>query len=72
MNFSLKRALIKDYPTIFNTVLSLIVLELLERYHTASHVDLMASLPVYGALLAVMLVFLVLVKLYKSRQTTTP
>lgn len=72
MNFSLKRALIKDYPTIFNTVLSLIVLELLERYYTVSHADLMASLPVFGGLLAVMLVFLVALKLYKSRQTTTP
>lgn len=71
MRFSLGRALIKDYTTIFNTALSLIVLELLERYHTASHADFMTSLRVFGGVLAVMMISAVLVKLYKSRQTTT-
>jgi len=72
MEFRLKRAVTKDYPTIFNTGLALIVIEMLEHYHRGDRDGLVTNLWLSALLLAALAIFGVGVKLYKSRQTTAP
>lgn len=67
MAFSLKRSVVKDYTTIYNTALSLIVIEVLKRFWWADAAALhraeVAALVLTGGLTAVM----VAVKMFKKR-----
>lgn len=68
MSFSLNRAIVKDYTTIVNTVLSVIVVMLLERYWWADHATFVQALKVAGVILVAMAAFGLGTKLYKLRQ----
>lgn len=68
MNFNLKRVIMKDYPTIANAIIVVIVLKLLKNWHVNSPDNFIHTLVVYGSyILAVVTItaLIALVKRYK-------
>lgn len=67
MQFSLKRSIVKDYTTIYNTLLSVIVIEVLDRYWWAEAPALHRAEAVAAGLILILTVAMVAVKIFKKR-----
>jgi hypothetical protein len=67
MQFSLKRSIVKDYTTIYNTLLSVILIEVLDRYWWADAPALYRAEEVALILAGALTATMVAVKLFKKR-----
>ena len=71
MRFNLKRVIIKDYPTIGNAVIALVLIKLLEIWYFGTHAEFVHALFTHGALIAGVAIITVLISLAKKRKLLT-
>ena len=67
MSFSLKRSVVKDYTTIYNALVMVILIEVLDRYWWQPRADLIRALEVAGVLILLLSAAGVAVKAFKKR-----
>jgi protein-S-isoprenylcysteine O-methyltransferase Ste14 len=68
MTFNVKRVLMKDYTTVANAVMALLLLEVLEQYHAATTAQFLSELPYLLVPLAVLLTATGTIALAKRRK----
>lgn len=68
MGFNIKRVIIKDYPTIANAVIALILVKLLGTWHFSSTETFLETLYYSGLLITAVLMFMGIIALAKKRR----
>lgn len=68
MRFNVKRVVLKDYPTIANACVALLLLQLLETYENGTAEAFRADLASYGTLMLVILVVAIAISVAKKRK----
>ncbi len=67
MSFSLKRSVVKDYTTIYNALVMVILIEVLDRYWWQSRADLIHASELAGVLILLLSVAGLAVRTFKKR-----